>query len=357
MSDESKLPLCLDDVPLPSELPPIVITAFTRPDLLEPVLKGITKQSLFPPKIIAFIDGLRKSSDESPRNDCINLLKEFNNTVPVEIIVRDRNLGCDGNVLISFTEVLQNNWALVYLEDDDIPNPCFYDRMCRLLVAYKDYPQVFSIGAHANVPKEVMGKISADFMISNRVFSWGFGVWADRWEKAALGLKPYPFNPFGKFYNIPLNKQTKHTLINQFWLERNQGSDWMISYSLAALYHGGIHITPMESFTHNIGCGHTESKTYKGGEGWWVNTSYNPDYYPNILPDSLELPELLNIPFDGIEAVNFFKKYQEMWISPRALIFFLKRYKKINEHLAIIKLFFDRLPLLLNRWREGLPIY
>jgi hypothetical protein len=357
MSDELKLPLSLDDVPLPSNLPPIVITAFTRPDLLEPVLQGIAKQSLFPPKIIAFIDGIRKPSDELPRDACLNLLKDFNSIVPVEIIVRDRNLGCDGNVLISFTEVLKDNWALVYLEDDDIPNPCFYDRMCRLLEAYNDYSQVFSIGAHANVPKEVMGEIDADFMISNRIFSWGFAVWADRWQKAELGLKPYPFNPFGKFYNIPLTKQTKHTLINQFWLERNEGSDWMISYSLAALYHGGVHITPMESFTHNIGCGHAESKTYKGGESWWVNTSYNPDYCPNRLPDSLDLPQVLKTPFDGKEAAQFFGKYQEMWISPQALNFLLKKYQKSEERLAILKLFIDRLPLLLKRWRGGLPVY
>jgi hypothetical protein len=357
MSDESKLPIYLDDVPLPSKLPPIVITAFTRPDLLEPVLQGIAKQSLFPPKIIAFIDGIRKPSDESPQNDCINLLKDFNATVPVEIIVRDRNLGCDGNVLISFTEVLKNNWALIYLEDDDIPNPCFYDRMCRLLAAYKDHPQVFSIGAHANVPHEIMGKVDADFMVSNRIFAWGFGVWADRWQKVGIDRQPHAFNPFGRFYNIPLNTQTKHTLLNQFWLERNQGSDWTITFSLAAFYCGGVHITPMESFTHNIGCGHAEAKTYKGGEGWWVNTSYNSNYSPNKLPDSLELMEVIGTPFDGKELARFFGKYSEMWISPTALIFLLNKYQRNDDRLAILKLFVDRLPLLLKRWRGGLPIY
>jgi hypothetical protein len=356
MSQELKLPKSLDNVPLPSELPPLVLIAFTRPDLLQPVLEGIARQSLLPPKIIAFVDGARKPSDEPLRESCIRLLENFGARVPVEIILRDQNLGCDPNVITALTEVLRQYWALVYLEDDTIPNPCFFDRMCRLLAAYQHHPHIFSLSAHANVPQEIMGKVETDFMLSSRVFPWGFGIWADRWHQAALDRQPPAFNPFGKFYQIPLTTQTKHTLINQFWLERNYGSDWVITLSLAALHLGCLHITPMESFTHNIGCGHTEAKTYKGGEAWWVNTSFNSDYYPDQLPESTELLPVLQTPFNGIELVEFLGKYKEMWVSPTALQFFWSKYPKIEERWAILKLFIARSPLLFQRWRGGLAI-
>jgi len=42
----TNLPMSLDEVPLPSSLPPVILTVFTRPDLLKEVLKGLTQQIL-----------------------------------------------------------------------------------------------------------------------------------------------------------------------------------------------------------------------------------------------------------------------------------------------------------------------
>ncbi|WP_287718283.1 hypothetical protein [Microcystis sp. M017S1] len=38
--------MSLDEMPLPSYLPPVILTVFTRPDLLKEVLKGLTQQIL-----------------------------------------------------------------------------------------------------------------------------------------------------------------------------------------------------------------------------------------------------------------------------------------------------------------------
>jgi hypothetical protein len=42
----TNLPMSLDEMPLPSYLPPVILTVFTRPDLLKEVLKGLTQQTL-----------------------------------------------------------------------------------------------------------------------------------------------------------------------------------------------------------------------------------------------------------------------------------------------------------------------
>lgn len=44
-------------------------------------------------------------------------------------------MGCDQNVILGLTEVFSSHDSLIYLEDDIVPNPHFYDRMCRLLEA------------------------------------------------------------------------------------------------------------------------------------------------------------------------------------------------------------------------------
>jgi hypothetical protein len=81
MSSNLKLPVSLDDVPLSEELPPIVLTAFTRPELLKEVLSAIAQQSLLPQQILAFIDGPRTVDDEPLIGHCVSLLREFSETI------------------------------------------------------------------------------------------------------------------------------------------------------------------------------------------------------------------------------------------------------------------------------------
>ena len=291
MNNHLKLASSLDDVPLPETLPPIVITAFARPELLEEVLTAISHQSLLPPKIIGFIDGARKSDDEPLIAQCISLLEDFSALVPVEIVARKNNLGCDQNVILGFTEVLSSHDSLVYLEDDTIPNPHFYDRMCRLLEAYRGCKQVCSVSAYASLPAELENQVDTDFIMSNRVFCWGFGTWFDRWQEMDLANQSDQYNPFGSFYQIPATSQTKMTMVNQFWLEKNKKTDWVITFTLAALYHQKVHIIPTTSFTYNIGFDNPQSKTYKGKEPNWANAKYQADFRPDSLPSSLELPD------------------------------------------------------------------
>jgi len=58
--------------------------------------------------------------------------------------------------------------------------------MFRLLEAYRDYPQVFSITAYANFPSEIREMITTDFMVSRRVFAYGLATWADSLQKLNL---------------------------------------------------------------------------------------------------------------------------------------------------------------------------
>jgi hypothetical protein len=130
--------------------------------------------------------GGRAKKDQPLINESISLLTEFSQTIPVKIINQEHNLGCDDHAIYAITEALSHHPAIIYLEDDTIPNPYFFDRMSRLLEAYRDYPQVFSITAYANFPSEIREMITTDFMVSRRVFAYGLATWADRWQKLNL---------------------------------------------------------------------------------------------------------------------------------------------------------------------------
>lgn len=356
MNSNQMLITSLDEVVLPEELPPLVIIAFTRPDLLEKVLETVRQQTLLPSKIIAFIDGPRKEEDYHLIKQCIDLLEDFTKVIPIHIIRRTKNLGCDQNIILGLTEVLSSHNSLVYIEDDTLLSPCFYDRMCRLLEVYRDHKQVASISSYASLPSELDVAEDADFFVSNRVFSWGFAIWADRWQEANLSNLSKQYNPFGEYYAIPANCQTKLTMINQFWLEKNKKTDWVISFTLATLYHNRVHIVPTSSFTTNIGFGHPESKTYRGKEQAWVNARYDKNFYPNRLPKSLELPPSLAQPLHTTEIIRHLMKYKGLWLSPSAFLYLLDQSKDFTSMLLASKLFISRIPILLRRWRTGLTI-
>jgi hypothetical protein len=345
------LPISLDQVSLPDRLPPLVLIAFTRPELLQTVLEGIRRQTLLPPQIIAFVDGARKPADQPLIQECIALLNDFSSTIPVQVVARPHNLGCDKNVISALTEVLAIEPFLVYLEDDTVPNRHCYDRLCRLLVAYRDYPEIFSVSAYAS-PIEGTETV-AEFVASNRVFALGLGLWADRWQTLGLSDQPLHHNPFGQFYQIPTTVQTKRTLVNQFWLEKNQQTDWVISMTLAALHRGMKHIVPTVSLVHNIGFGHAQAKTYRGAEPDWINAKYDAEARPNRLPDNLELPKPLGEFLTGLAIAQYLQKQPHLWLHPTALWYFLRTYPDLNSQIAFWQLFWQRLLVMARRWRQG----
>jgi hypothetical protein len=358
MVSSTELPASLNDISLPEELPPVVLIAFIRPDLLEGVLVGLSQQSLLPKQIIAFVDGMRSVNDQPFIEQSISLLKNFSHIVPVNVVTRSHNLGCDQNVILGLTEVLSSYDALVYLEDDTIPNKYFYDRMCRLLEAYREYKQIFSVSAYSSLPESLHKLIDTDFEVSNRVFSWGFGIWADRWNEIDLVNQVKQFNPFGSFYKIPATLQTKMTMVNQFWLEKNNQTDWVISMTLAALYRNKVHIVPKASFVRNVGFGHPQAKTYnqrKAQELSWVNFRYDASACPNSLPSSLELPDILEVSLKGTELAHHLSK-DSLWLNPSAILYLLQKYPGFYSTISLIKLFMIRIPCMLRRLRKGLPI-
>jgi hypothetical protein len=360
MTEFPTMPCSLDEVALPqtlpSVLPPVVIVAFTRPELLQQVLDAIAVQTLLPPRILAFLDGPRKPADEVLIQECVAVLQAFSKIVPVEIVARPNNLGCDRNVLTTLTEVAQEYPSLVYLEDDVVPNPDFYDRLCRLLEAYKPHHQVFSVSAYASFPAALRPDLDRDFLVSKRVFALGLGLWSDRWLDLDLLNKPVGYNPFGSFSNIPATIQTQYTITNQFFVEKNKKTDWVITMTLAALQKGYVHIIPTVSFVRNIGFGHAEAKTYRGAEPDWANANFKAEARPNTLPATLDLPKLLAEPLPGKKLAAHLQACDGLWLNPLAFWNLVMQSRDWQDISSFLKLFLSRGRIFLGRWRSGLPV-
>jgi hypothetical protein len=338
----------LNDVGLPKKKPPLVLIACFRPNLLREVLEALEKQTLFPDKIIAFVDGPRNESEKSLIDETCLKLSKFSSIIPVEIIKRSRNMGCDENILDAISSVLSKHESIVYLEEDIVPNMYFYDRMCRLLEFYRENEKVCSVSAYSCWPKDFEPLENADFILSKRVFSWGWGTWSNKWSKLNMIKLPKHYNPYGKYYKIPATVQTKMTMINQFYMEANDQADWVITFTLAALRNNLLHIIPTRSLVKNIGFNHILSKSYKGPEPSWFNSRYDENYCPNRLPNGSELPKFLENSLTGSQLAEHILENKGIWVTPQALFFFMSKYFSINGSVIFLKLFFLRFNLLLK---------
>ncbi len=310
----------LKDVPLPSELPPIFVTCFTRPDVLKPVLDMLGQQTVKPEKIIAYVDKGRNEEEILLTKECTQLVKNLEGEFEVEIYQREQNMGCDLNTIDALNSILSRFPTVILLEDDDLPNKYFYELMCKLLVYFEPHKHIFGINGYAPTFKGIEDIVKEDYFLSQRFFSWGWATWADRWFSLDSEKIRKSHNPFGKFYDIPLTRQSKLTMTNQFSIERGKGTDWVITTTLACLEKGYYTVAPLKSFVENIGFGHERSESYGGGTGItpnWVNPDYHPENCPVILPSSLEpIPEITRV-FSPMEVLaeikknNFYLRFDE----------------------------------------------
>ena len=171
----------LSQVSLPSELPPVFITCFTRPDVLKPVLDMLSQQTVKPERIIAYVDKGRNEEEVLLTQECTQLVKNLEGEFEVEIYQREQNMGCDLNTIDALNEIFTRFSKVVLLEDDDLPNRYFYELMCKLLVYYQPHKHIFGINGYASTFRGIEDIVKEDYFLSQRFFSWGWATWADRW--------------------------------------------------------------------------------------------------------------------------------------------------------------------------------
>lgn len=312
----------LDDVQLPEKLPPVLLLAFNRPDLLQKVLEGLEKQSLMPDTIIAYIDGPR--AGEIPERkakiqECKDLLENFK-PVQIQIRARENNWGCTKNTLDAITNILKEYESVIFLEDDVVPGPHYFRTMALLLEAYKPFKNIFSIQSFKNFryfDKEI-DRLGADFYVFNFFSSWGFATWSDRWLNVIGQFDYFKLDSLKTVYKIPTNRTVLkiHSFIFRNFYKKPKLDDWNLRLWLITLFNKYLSICPRFSLTRNIGYAHPEAVLTK-----YNLPEINRDYLETqlkTLPKTLELIPEMHKPLSKIAALKFFGRLiiKELIISP-----------------------------------------
>lgn len=222
---------------------------------------------LAPSKLFLASDGPRLNNPEDKNliDKCWKIVDEYINwECKVEVLVSNKNYGCDDWMPKAITWFFENVDSGIILEDDCLIDSNFMRFATEMLDKYRYQSNVMNISA-ANFQSELRG--NGDYYFSLYPANWAWASWARAWK-----IYDHDLNSVGNLFN---SKE-----FNNIFLERKQIRYWRRFYCqlLAKKYtywdakwllsiwaNNGLSITPNYNLVTNIGFGkqatHTKIKS------------------------------------------------------------------------------------------------
>lgn len=233
--------------------PIVVLPLFNKPDLLELVLEKISLQTVLPEQIEIYIDrpkSLHFSNENKGIIEYCNKLKLEN--IQININIREKNYGCEGNILGAIQEVLEKHETMVLIEDDVLVNPYFYQSICLMLEKYQNQSKILTVRGYCSdlrAPQD-----SSDIQLSDYFLCAGMATWRSKWlpfYESVLKNKIISLN-----YMHHINKTNYHVIKGHYTYNSGASDDWGNLLGAHCLKSKLFHIEPKKSLIFNIGCGH-----------------------------------------------------------------------------------------------------
>lgn len=259
--------------------------AYNRSSHLKQVLDGLKKNKGVS-KLYIFQDGLKCEEHKNEWENTQQIIKAVS-WCKVIYKLSPYNKGLADSIVDGINTVLEENDAIVLLEDDCVPHPLFIEYATKCLEKYCDDARVFAINGYAwslNVDNN-----GTDAYFAGRFGSWGWATWKDRWK-----LYEQDYKILVKIQKDQQKKQWLDTwapdavssLIGNVYGTCNS---WAVFWGLKCIEQGKLCLTPYYSFINNIGF--DGSGVHCGVGNISTPTRAEDNMAEIVLPESVELPK------------------------------------------------------------------
>src|SRR5215217_2103764 len=168
----------------PEPLAPIVLFCYNRPAHLRQTLEYLQANALaVESELYIYSDGPKKESDHAAIAEIHTYLSDLKGFKKINITKSETNLGLASSVIKGVSEVISQYHKVIVLEDDMLTTPDFLNYMNEALNVYSSRSDIFSVTAYTP-PISVPKNYKQDLYLAPRASSWGWGTWADKWQKA-----------------------------------------------------------------------------------------------------------------------------------------------------------------------------
>jgi hypothetical protein len=232
---------------------PVVLFTYNRPEHTRLTVESLRRnKGAADCELHVFSDGPKNERHAAGVDQVRHYLRQIEGFKSVRIIERDRNWGLAASVIAGTSEVLEGHSACIVVEDDMLSSPNFLAFMNEALATFGDRPDIFSVTGY-NYPLPIPPDYAQDAYLSYRSSSWGWGTWADRWNKVDWALKDYP-HFLTSAHEQALFARGGNDLAPMLKLQmEGKINSWSIRFDYAHYKHNAFCLHAVRSKIQNIG--------------------------------------------------------------------------------------------------------
>lgn len=236
-----------------TNLAPIIVFAYDRPDHLRQTLDALAKNDLASQSdLYIYCDGAR----ETASTEQVERIRENRKVAhgadgfkSVTIIEREKNVGLKANIVGAVTEIVGKYGRVITLEDDIVTSTGFLRYMNDALELYKDDEQVMHISGYMWPHRY---RLPETFFYPVPYPGGGWATWARAWQNYsddAEALFHYWNNRWDEFNKFGDNYLQKQLEANYHGTMKT----WFIKWHAVMMKMNALTLYPGQSLTNNIG--------------------------------------------------------------------------------------------------------
>ncbi|WP_299708109.1 glycosyltransferase [uncultured Pontibacter sp.] len=279
-------------------LAPIVLFVYSRLTETKKTVQALSNNFLASESQLYIIsDGPKSSQDYVKVQHVREYVKTITGFKEIHIIEWNRNKGLADSVIDGISQVLQNHYSIIVLEDDLVTTPNFLDFMNQALIYYKCNNRVQSISGYSLDINVNQAFTSVYF--HTRTFPWGWATWQNRWNPEVFNKQKLRNLITTKELNLNLFKKKCGADVEGMLIASLEGlnNSWYIRWVLSHYLNDRLCVFPFKSKVSNIG--HVENATHCVG----INT------YQSSLDEDFSRAFNFEVPISDDEINYEFLKY------------------------------------------------
>lgn len=291
---------------------PVAFIIFNRPDVTRLVFEAI--RAVQPKTLLVVADGPRKNrlGEAALCAETRAIIKDVDWPCDVRTNFSKENLGCKNRVASGIDWVFECVPEAIFLEDDCLPHPSFFQFCEEMLSYYRDDERVGLIaGSNFQFGKQ-RGKGS--YYFSKYMHIWGWASWRRAWktyDREMLAWKSER-EASGVFDSFPFSKAEKAHWARDFdRVAHGELDTWDHQWTFANWVKGRVAVMPNKNLISNIGFMRADA-THTVGDSQVANMPTCEMIFPLVHPGSIK-------PNRGADAFTRLHQFSKGPILPRIM--------------------------------------
>lgn len=308
---------------------PVLLIGFNRPDIIQQNIENLQQFDFN--KLYVAVDGPRPYvQGEKERVDQVrNLVKNIKFCERVYYKINETNQGCEVTESSAISWVLENEEAIIVLEDDIIAHKSFFMFMDEMLARYKDNKKIAMVSGCNFSPMPFPN--NEDYCFCQSGHTWGWATWKRVWQEYSLYEEidnKFLTNSF--LNNNSANKGIalrRKALYLDMQMRGKGNNTWDYMFSYFRVTRGLLSIVPRSHLTSNVGLFGLHARGKEKGHNLPIDDSFEVHNHPKKVIWFKE--------YDIHHYKEWSKSKRTIKSSIKNILVYFNLYKIVSKHLSL----------------------